>query len=34
MNAGADDFMKKPFDLRTLIARVESLLDMSQRSAG
>ena len=34
MDAGADDFMKKPFDLRALIARVESLLDMSQRSAG
>ena len=34
MDSGADGFMKKPFDLRELIGRVESLLGMKQRSAG
>jgi len=34
MDAGADDFLKKPFDLRELIGRVELLLDLKQRSAG
>ena len=34
LDAGANDFMKKPFDLRQLIQRVESLLGMSHRSAG
>lgn len=27
-DAGADDFLKKPFDLNEMIARIESLLDM------
>ena len=34
MDSGADGFLKKPFDLRELIGRVETLLDMKQRSAG
>lgn len=34
MDAGADGFMKKPFDLRVLIERVEGMLGMSERSAG
>ncbi|MGJ8636827.1 MAG: response regulator [Phycisphaerales bacterium] len=34
MDAGADGFMKKPFDLRVLIERIEGLLGMSERSAG
>lgn len=34
MDAGADGFMKKPFDLRVLIERIEGMLDMSDRSAG
>lgn len=34
MDAGADGFMKKPFDLRVLIERIEGMLDMSERSAG
>ena len=34
MDSGADGFLKKPFDLRDLIGRVESLLGMKQRSAG
>jgi len=34
MDSGADGFLKKPFDLRELIGRVEVLLDMKQRSAG
>jgi excisionase family DNA binding protein len=34
MGAGADGFLKKPFDLGELMSRVESLLDMNQRSAG
>ncbi len=34
MDSGADGFMKKPFDLRELIERVETLLGMKQRSAG
>lgn len=34
MDSGADGFLKKPFDLRELIGRVESMLGMSQRSAG
>ncbi len=32
--AGADDFLKKPFDLRELMVRAETLLDISPRSAG
>ena len=28
-NAGADDFLKKPFDLREMITRIESLLEIN-----
>ena len=31
--AGADDFLKKPFGLDTLVKRVEALLDLEPRSA-
>lgn len=31
MKAGADDFVKKPFDVESLIARVEELLEMEHR---
>lgn len=34
MDAGADGYLKKPFDLRVLIERVEGMLGMSERSAG
>ncbi|MFK7759969.1 MAG: response regulator [Phycisphaerales bacterium] len=34
MDSGADGFLKKPFDLKELLGRVEALLDLSQRSAG
>ncbi len=32
--AGADDFLKKPFSLGALVARIETLLDLEPRSAG
>ena len=33
-NAGANDFLKKPFDLNEMIARIESLLAMETTKAG
>ena len=32
--AGADDFLKKPFDLNEMIARIETLLDLQPAQAG
>lgn len=32
--AGADDFLKKPFGLRTLVQRIESLLDLEPAAQG
>ncbi|MBO6514194.1 MAG: response regulator [Phycisphaerales bacterium] len=34
MDAGADGFLKKPFDIRVLIERIEGMLGLSERSAG
>lgn len=33
MKAGADDFVKKPFDVQALITRMEELLDIEHRAA-
>lgn len=32
-SAGADDFLKKPFDLREMITRIESLLELTSKQA-
>jgi len=34
MDAGADDFVKKPFDIDDLVSRIESLLELESEPFG